>query len=357
MKILPISGIIHRDKYVRKNSILRGIIKSKMVKKSKPTTPKVVSKNTENISIVESPRILKKQKYNSFRLHKKIKPTQPKIGSAFSYFKKSLRHIKHHWKIFGGITLVYVVLTILLVRGFGSGTDVTDLKDVFSELYEGQLGGLLTAGSIFGFIVTSSGSTTSSEAGVYQSIVLLLVTLATIWSLRQTLSGSKIRVRDAFYKGMYPLIPFICVLFIIGLQLIPLAIAGWLYGIIIAGGVATTVLEKTLCITMLLLLAVLSLYMIVSSIFALFIVSLPDMTPIKALRSARQLVLHRRWIVLRKVIVLPIFLLLAAAGIMLPVLIWVTGIAEWLYLFISLFGWIFCICYMYTIYRDLLHEQ
>ena len=336
---------------------MRGIIKTKMVKKSKTTTPKVVPKKLESSRLTDTPRILKKQKYNSFRLHKKIKPTQPKIGSAFSYFKKSLVHIQRHWKIFGGITLVYVVLTIILVRGFGSGTDVTDLKDVFSELYEGRLGGLLTAGSIFGFIVTSSGSTNSSEAGVYQSIVLLLVTLATIWSLRQTLSGSKIRVRDAFYKGMYPLIPFIGVLFIIGLQLIPLAIAGWLYGIIIAGGVATTVLEKSLCIIMLFLLALLSLYMIVSSIFALFIVALPDMTPIRALRSARQLVLHRRWIVLRKVIVLPIFLLLAAAGIMLPVLLWATDIAEWIYLFISLFGWILCICYMYTIYRDLLYEQ
>ena len=45
---------------------------------------------------------------------------------------------------------------------------------------------------------------------------------------------------------MYTLIPFIVVLFIIGLQLIPLAISGWLYGIIIAGGVAKTILEKTI---------------------------------------------------------------------------------------------------------------
>ena len=251
---------------------------------------------------------------------------------------------------------MYVVLTILLVRGFGSSTDLTDLKDVFSELYQGKLGGLLTAGSIFGFIVTSSGSTTSNEASVYQSLVLLLVSLASIWSLRQTLSGAKIRVRDAFYKGMYPLVPFIGVLMTIGLQLIPLAVAGWLYSIIIAGGVATTILEKSLCIILLLLLAVLSLYMVTSSLFALFIVALPDMTPIRALRSARQLVLHRRWLVLRKVLILPVFLLLLAAAIMLPILLWVTAIAEWAYLFISLFGWILCVTYLYNVYRDLLNE-
>jgi hypothetical protein len=327
-----------------------------MAQKPKTTTQKTASKPSKNTASAGSPRMLKKQKYSSFKLHKKIKPTQPKIGSAFSYLKKSISHIKRHWKIFGGITLVYIVLTIILVRGFGSNTDITDLKDVFSELYQGKLGGLLTAGSIFGFIVTSSSTAVSSEASVYQSLVLLLVSLASIWALRQTMSGEKIRIRDAFYKGMYPLVPFICVLIVIGIQLIPLMLSGWLYSIVIAGGIATTILEKSLIIILLLLLATLSLYIITSSVFALFIVALPDMTPFKALRSARQLVLHRRWMVLRKMISLPIFLLILAAVIMIPVLILLAGIAEWVYLFISLFGWVLCVTYLYNIYRDLLHE-
>lgn len=326
-----------------------------MAKKTNTPKPKAATA-AKKTTVNTNPRMLKKQKYSSFKLHKKIKPTQPKIGSAWSYFKNSIKHIRQHWKVFGGITLVYIILTILLVRGFGSNTDVTDLKDVFSEFYQGKLGAVLTAGSIFGFIVTSSNTTTSNEASVYQSLVLLLVSLASIWSLRQTMAGVKIRVRDAFYRGMYPLIPFICVLFVIGLQLIPLALAGWLYSILIAGGVATTIIEKSLCIILLICMALLSLYMITSSLFALFIVALPDMTPIKALRSARQLVLHRRWIVLRKVIVLPIFLLTVAACIMLPILLWLPDIAEWFYVFISLFGWIICVTYLYSIYRDLLNE-
>jgi hypothetical protein len=327
-----------------------------MAQKTKSTTQKTASKPIENIASAGSPRMLKKQKYSSFKLHKKIKPTQPKLHSSLFYFKASLRHIKQHKKIFGGITLVYIVLTIVLVRGFGTSSDITDLKSIFSQLYSGQFGGLLTAGSLFGLIVTSSNSTNSSEGGVYQVVVLLLVSLATIWALRQTMSGTKIRIRDAFYKGMYPLIPMIAVLLSIGLQLIPIIIAGWMYGVLIASGLATSIIEKTLSIIFIIFLSILSLYMITSSLFALYIVALPDMTPMKALRSARQLVLHRRWIVLRKIVVLPILLLIVAAVIMFPIIVFAAVIAEWVYLFLSLFGWILCVSYIYIIYRDLLNE-
>ena len=55
--------------------------------------------------------------------------------------------------------------------------------------------------------------------------------------------------------------------------------------------------------------------------FALYIVTLPDMTPMKALRSARELVRYRRWTVLRKVLFLPLMLLVVAAIIMVPIII------------------------------------
>ncbi len=50
------------------------------------------------------------------------------------------------------------------------------------------------------------------------------------------------------------------------------------------------------------LLAMLTLIYVKSSLFALYIVTLPDMTPMKALRSARELARYRRWTVLRKIL-------------------------------------------------------
>ena len=71
-------------------------------------------------------------------------------------------------------------------------------------------------------------------------------------------------------------------------------------------------------------LALLSLYMICSSLFALYIVTLPNVTPMKALRSARQLVLHRRFLVLRKILFMPLALLVLGAIIMIPLIIFLT---------------------------------
>ncbi|HTB49059.1 MAG TPA: hypothetical protein VK712_03175, partial [Verrucomicrobiae bacterium] len=160
----------------------------------------------------------------------------------------------------------------------------------------------------------------------------------------------------AYYRGMYPLIPFILVLIVVGLQLIPFLIGSALYSLIVTNGIATNLPEKLVCALIFALFALWSLYMISSSLFALYIVTLPDMTPRKALRSARELVRHRRWTALRKILCLPIILLLAAAIIMLPIIIWLTPLAQWIFFILTMFAVVAVHAYMYTLYRELLRE-
>ena len=45
------------------------------------------------------------------------------------------------------------------------------------------------------------------------------------------------RVRDAYYRGMFPLVPFVLVLALIGLQLLPLVIGATLYNIAVTNGI------------------------------------------------------------------------------------------------------------------------
>jgi hypothetical protein len=96
--------------------------------------------------------------------------------------------------------------------------------------------------------------------------------------------------------------------------------------------------------------------MISSSLFALYIVTLPDMTPMKALRSARELVRHRRWTVLRKILCLPLILLVAGAVIMLPIIIVLTPLAQWVFFLLTMLALVAAHAYMYTLYRELLNE-
>jgi hypothetical protein len=182
----------------------------------------------------------------------------------------------------------------------------------------------------------------------------VLISLVTIWALRQVLAGRKIGVKESYYQGVYPLIPFTLVLLVMGLQLIPFAAGSWLYATIVSNGIAVTLAEKAVWTLLFFALSLLSLYMICSSVFALYIVTLPNMTPLKALRSARQLVLHRRSVVLRKILYLPLVLLLLGVVIMIPIVLLLTPIAEWVFFLLSMFVLIFVHAYMYTAYRELL---
>jgi hypothetical protein len=261
-----------------------------------------------------------------------------------------------HKQLFIGITLVYGLLNLVLVQGLASSTDVTSLKSTLNQAFSGQLGSLASSLSIFAVLVSSAGNGSSQTAGAYQLFIGLVTSLAVIWALRQTLAGATIRIRDSYYRGMYPLVPFILVLTVIGFQLIPLLIGSTLYNLVIGNGIAVHFIEKLLWGALFAASAALSFYWISSSLFALYIVTLPDMTPLKALRSARDLVRGRRWVVLRKLLWLPIVLIIAAAIIMVPIIIFLTPLAQWVFFLLTMFGLVAVHSYMYTLYRELLNE-
>jgi hypothetical protein len=97
--------------------------------------------------------------------------------------------------------------------------------------------------------------------------------------------------------------------------------------------------------------------MVTSSVFALYIVTLPNVTPMAALRSARDLVLHRRWLIMRKVLFLPVALLVIAAIIMVPVIILSPAVAEWLFFGLSMLALAVVHSYMYGLYRELIKND
>ncbi|HSX53624.1 MAG TPA: hypothetical protein VLF90_04685 [Patescibacteria group bacterium] len=285
---------------------------------------------------------------------RRIKPAKPKFTSAFQLFASAILIIRQHWRLFFGITLVYGLLSIVLVRGIGGGIDLSSLKTSLKGGLGGNYGELATGAALFSYLLGSSGSSSTAAGSTYQTMLTIIMSLVVIWALRQVFANKAIRVRDAFYKGMYPLVPFILVLLVIGLQLIPLAIGSWLYSTVTGTGIAASGLEKTLWVFVFFLLALASLYMLCSSLFALYIVTLPDMTPLKALRSARQLVRHRRFLLLRKILFLPLALLVVGAIIMIPLILFITPLAQWVFFAMSMVVLVLVHSYMYTLYRELI---
>lgn len=279
-----------------------------------------------------------------------------RLPNVWQLTKASARLLWQHKGLLVCITLVYGLLNLVLVQGLANSTDTTSLKQQFDQVFHGQLGALASGFSIFVLMVGSAGNSSSQTAGAYQLFLVLIASLAVIWALRQVLAGTAIRTKDAYYRGMYPLIPFVLVLLVVGLQLLPLLLGASLYNLVVGNGIAVHAAEKVGWGLGCILLAIWSLYMISSSLFALYIVTLPDMTPLKALRSARQLVRGRRWTVLRKVLFLPVLLLIVAAVVMLPIILWLTPLAQWVFFLLTMLSLTAIHTYMYTLYRELLRE-
>lgn len=299
-------------------------------------------------------RLRKQPSYKSFKLSKKIKNPNEPIPGIYRLYKQSLSLLLNNKKLFFGITIIYISLNLLFVSGLSLTTDFNEAKQSFTEAFGEQASNLGTSFALLSFLISSGNSSQSESGGVYRLFLTLIVSLVFIWTIRQIYAGAKPTVKQSFYQAVYPLVPFILVLSVVGLQLIPFLFGSFLTSIVFSAGIAVTAIEKIIWILIFLLLSLLSLYMVVSSAFALYIVTLPDMTPMKALRSARGLVLHRRTSVGLRMLGLPIVSLFLFVLILFPVILLVPVLAVPVFICLTGLALFMAHAYMYNLYRALL---
>jgi hypothetical protein len=327
---------------------------------SAKTARKSVQKNSNEKptkTVAAKPEFIKAHWWQ--RTPRSARPTYPKLPNVLRLTRKTYDLLSMNWKLVSGIALVYGLLNILLVRGLNGGVSVSDLKTQFTDLANGGWGNLGSAITIFGLLVSSSSSGTASDAaGAYQSFLTIITSLAFIWTFRQLLTNKeqKLRVRDSFYRGMYPLIPALLVLLMVAVQLIPVLIGGTVYGLLVANGIATTTPEILISGLFFVAMIVWSLLLITATIFAMCIVTLPDMEPKQALQTARKLVKFRRAVVFRKILFLPVLLLLILTVTVLPTILTIPVLAQWVFFVVSMFAIPISVAYIYTVYRELLND-
>ncbi len=298
------------------------------------------------------------ESYTSKRLKRKAgkkEVRKNKLPSAFKLFGQAAKLIGDHWEVFGGILLIYGLLNLALIGGINGSSNLQDTKNGLGDVFTGQLSKLSTGLTLFGFLVTTgTGTTGTGVASAYQTVLLILISLVIVWVCRQLYAGHKVRIRDGFYRGMYPLVPFVLVIAAISLELLPALGGGFLFSSLIINGVLTVLWEQIIVIVISLILVLLSIYWVCSSIFALYVVTLPDMTPMKALRSANDITRYRRAAVLRKLLFLPAALLLLAALIMVPLSLFATIAAIPVFFILTVIGVGIVHSYLYALYRELI---
>lgn len=316
--------------------------------------PKTPVKKKKETSQKPELRTRKAPKYASFKLSKKIPHPAGPLPSAWKIAKMSLRLIAKNKKTLLGISVIYVILNLILVRGFAAPINIQEIKTTIQDTFGTTLSGLSLVGVVFGSLLGGSGSSTSETASLYQTLLFIIVSLAVIWVYRQSATGSKTTTKQSFYNGMYPLIPFVLVILVLMLQLLPAYLGGFIYNIVSSNGLAVTAAEKAIWILIYGLLILLSIYMICSSLFATYIVTLPNVSPMQALRSSRELVFSRRLSIFLKLLAIPVFAIIVLIIIVVPAIYFLPAVAPWLYFVLSTASIVFLHAYLFSLYKELL---
>ncbi len=311
--------------------------------------------------IVKSPKILsatakirKKPEYKSFRLHLPVKRPDLQIPSWFEITKKALKLIRANAKPIAWFFLIYGLLYLVFVRGVVSPVNIDSVRDEIDAATGTAASSIVKNVTAMSVLFQSAVSSGGEVAGLYQMLFLISSALALIWLFRQQQAGNKVSMKEAYYRGMYPLVPFVLVVLVIALQTLPATIGNFLFTTVNSTGIAVTAFEQLIWLLFFLSTLLLSLYMISASVIALFIVTLPEMTPMSALKKARELVTFRRANVLFKVIILLILVGLFYVGVVLPAIFISAILAQVVFFFLTVFIVPFVIAYLFVLYRELL---
>lgn len=203
-------------------------------------------------------------------------------------------------------------------------------------------------------LATTDPSSASSAAGLLQTIIFVVISLAAIYGLRALAAGQRPRLRALFYNGMTPLIPFVGLLFIIGLQLVPLLAGAFIIGQVFGRGLAVTPAESFLWLMLLGLLGTLSLHWLAASLPAAYAVTLPGLGPLTALKKSRPMVSGRRLAITGRALALAMLVALFLTAAVLPAVLWLPVLAPVMMGLLLPLAVLFAHAYLFNLYSQLL---
>ena len=317
---------------------------------------------------------LKRRPHRSFRFTRRRDYTRSlKLPGYWAFTAYVCKILWSNKKIFLWLAVFYSVVTLLLV-GMASQDAYTTLNNTLtstgSEILVGTWGKIGGAGLLLASAITGGMSTSLSDAQqVYAGLITLLTWLTSVWLLRNILADHKVKVRDGIYNAGSPIISTFLVSLILFIQLLPFALAIIGYGAASATGLLSNGAEAILFWLAAALLATLSIYLVTGTIFALVIITLPGMYPMKAIKISGDLVIGRRVRILLRLLWLALIELIVWAVVMIPLILlnnWLVGIwsvlnlipiIPILLLVMSALTIVWTSSYIYLLYRKVVDDE
>ena len=118
------------------------------------------------------------------------------------------------------------------MRGVNTNLNISNLRNQLDNVFNGSASQLRSGISVFVTLISSNSANASSSSGVIGFFLFVFIAMAIIWSLGKFGSKEKISVKDAFYKGISPIVQFILVLLYLILLLLPFTLGASVYSTI-----------------------------------------------------------------------------------------------------------------------------
>jgi NADH:ubiquinone oxidoreductase subunit 4 (chain M) len=276
-------------------------------------------------------------------------------------------------KTFIALVLVLSLANILLV-GMMSQDMYSSLSGALDEANEeiagGSFGQLGKAALLLLSTATTGGLNTSPTEVqyVFGALIVIIMWLVTVWILRNRLAGKKIKMRDGLYNACAPLVSTVFIFLVLVIQAIPALIAFIVYSVAVATDFLTLPFYATIFWVVAGALVLISLYLIVGTMLALIVVTIPGMYPFEAIKIAGDLVIGRRLRVIMRTFWALFVLVLMWIVVMIPVFLfveWIKPIIESVIsipiapvalVLMSAISVVFLASYMYLFYRKIIDD-
>lgn len=320
-------------------------------------------------------RYLLRRPHRSFQLTRRRDYTRSlKVPGYFAFtFEVGGMLWRHKWTfLLLCATFLFLTVAFGLLGSEDTYSQIQELLSVTQPdgLFQGAIGEVGKAGLVLLSVTTSglSGQLTEAQK-IAASFFSLYVWLTVVWLLRNIMTGKRIKLRDGLYNAGAPILPTFLLFLVLLIQLVPMALviivasAGWQSGFIQEGAAS---MAAGLGLT---LVVVASLYWVVSTFFALVIVTLPGMYPFRALTIAGDLVIGRRlrlvyrivWLFLTiiswwVVIMIPIILLDSFLKSKFEQIVWMPVVPMFA-LIMTTFTIVWTASYVYLLYRKVVDDD
>lgn len=287
-----------------------------------------------------------------------------KIKSYLSFTNSVFSLIWKNKRLFIKFLILYSILSMIIV-GLMSQDTLSAFRDALDKA---SVTGINKWWMIFTNII--SGSSNSSLSGVQQGLAVLLFLygwLILIWLMRRIVNEDTagLKLRDGIYSAGSPVIALAVLAVVLLVQLLPFAIVLLAYTSITAVGWINSgiAIENMAALCAMVVAAILTLYWVCSTFIALVIITLPGMYPMRAIKTAGDLIVGRRV----KLVLRLIFMMVPVAVVWIVVLIPVIILDSWLklswlpilpilVLILSTLTIIWIAAYIYTLYRQIVDD-